>query len=84
MVGAVEKELSAYLGKMNDVQKKSLLAFIKTMFVSELKGTITVAQYNEELDRADAAIERGEYSTNEAVFSASKKMIDDHKKNKVG
>jgi len=82
MAGAVEKELNTYISQLNAVQKKSLLGFIKTIFPHK-QDEISIEQYNKELEEADAAIERGEFSTNEEVFAITSKMINGRKKNKV-
>jgi hypothetical protein len=77
MTGSVEKQLNSYIQQLNAVQKKSLLGFIKTIFpAKDEEETISIEQYNKELEEADAAIDRGEYYTNEEVFEISKKMID--------
>jgi hypothetical protein len=83
MTTAIEKELHSYIDKLNAVQKKSLLGFIKTIFANKEKETISIEEYNKELDEADAAIERGEYYSNEEVFEITKKMISDRKKSQV-
>ena len=78
----IEKELNNYIHQLSTDQKKSLLGFIKTMFKSrgEEVESITIEQYNRELDEASAAMDRGEFYTNEEVFSLSNKLIDARKK----
>ena len=72
----IERELNSYIHQLNIEQKKSLLGFIKTILTGkEEPESITLEQYNRELEEADAAIERGEYYTNEEVFEAAKKII---------
>ena len=80
MTGTIEKELLTYIERLNAAQKKSLLVFIKTIFTGKEEETVTIEQYNKELEDADAAIERGEYSTNEEVFDISKRLINARKK----
>ncbi len=71
----IESELNSYIHQLNTAQKKSLLGFIKTVLSPKEEETITIEQYNRELEEADAAIDRGEYYTNEEVFEAAKKII---------
>ena len=71
----IEKELNSYIHQLNVDQKRSLLGFIKTILSPKEEETVTIEQYNRELEEADAAIERGEYHTNESVFEAAKKII---------
>ncbi len=71
----IEKELNEYIHQLNVDQKKSLLGFIKTILSPKEEENITIEQYNRELEEADAAIERGEYYTNEEVFEAAKQII---------
>jgi hypothetical protein len=76
----LDRELNAYIKRLNEVQRKSLLEFIKTLFpFGENEESISMEQYNRELEEADAAIERGEYSTNEEVFEMTKKIISARK-----
>ncbi len=65
MTGSLEKELNTYIHQLNITQQKSLLGFIKTLFPSVDEDTITIEQYNKELEEVDAAIERGEFYTHE-------------------
>lgn len=80
MTGAVEKELNNYISQLNAAQKKSLLGFIKSIFPSKSEEAVTLESYNKELEEANAAIERGEFRTNEEVLGHAKKMIDARKK----
>ena len=78
MTGIIEKELRTYIELLNAAQKKTLLDFMKTIFpVSQ--ETISMEEYNKELEDADAAIERGEFYTNEQAFEISKKLISARK-----
>ena len=79
----IEKELNEYIHQLNVDQKKSLLGFIKTILSPKEEETITIEQYNKELDEASAAMDRGEFYSNEEVFSASKKLINARKKGKL-
>ena len=55
MTGTVDKELLIYI-EAEQGSKEVFMGFIKTMFArKEDEGTITIEQYNKELDEADAA-----------------------------
>jgi len=72
----IEKELNNYIHLLNTDQKKSLLGFIKTMFKSrEEAESITIEQYNRELEEADAEIDRGEFYTHEEAIEILKKRV---------
>ena len=79
----IERELNTYIHQLNVDQKKSLLGFIKTILSPKEEEAIWIAQYNKELEEASAAMDRGEFFSNEEVFDTSKKMINAHKKGKV-
>ncbi len=71
---ATEKELLQYVAQMDEQQKKSLLEMIK-VFVKPAKGfagTLTLAEYNQELDEAEAEFERGDYITHSQMLQQIK------------
>lgn len=71
---ATEKELLQYVAQMDEQQKKSLLEMIK-VFVKPadgFAGTITLAEYNHELDEAEAEFERGDYITHSEMLQQIK------------
>lgn len=80
MTGAVEKELYTYIERLNKAEKKSVLTFIKNVLSAKDEETITIEQYNKELDDADAEMDKGIFHTNEEVFARSKQIIDARKK----
>jgi len=66
----VDKELMQYFIRLNEPQKKSLLAMIKNFLTSpsnESPNRISIEQYNKELDEAEAEFEKGEYITHEQM-----------------
>ncbi len=73
----IERELNTYIHQLSTDQKKSLLGFIKTMFKNrgEEVESITIEQYNKELDEADAEIDRGEFYTHEEAIEILKKRV---------
>ncbi len=78
MTGIIETELRSYIELLNAAQKKTLLDFMKTIFPIK-QESISLEEYNKELEDADAAIERGEFYTNEQAFEISKKLISARK-----
>ena len=71
---AIEKELMQYVARMDDLQKKSLLDMIKVFIKPEYQdaGVVSVAEYNKELEEAEAEYERGEFITHEQLLQQVK------------
>ena len=71
---ATEKELLQYVAQMDEQQKKSLLEMIKVFVkpVDGFTGAITFAQYNQELDEAEAEFDRGDYITHSEMLQQIK------------
>jgi hypothetical protein len=71
---AIEKELMRYVARMDDSQKKSLLDMIKVFIKPESQdaGVVSVAEYNKELEEAEAEYERGEFITHEQLLQQVK------------
>jgi len=75
MAKALEQELLQYILQLDDAEKKSVLQMLKT-FVKGRKtkaSRISVGQYNQELQEAEAEYERGEYVTHEEFVKQIKK-----------
>ncbi len=83
MTGALEKELNNYIKMLNTDQKKSVLQYVKDLFVSEEEESITIEQYNKELDEANAEIDRGEFYTHEEAKKIFKNVIHGRKQGRV-
>ncbi|HRE50825.1 MAG TPA: hypothetical protein PK339_05370 [Flavitalea sp.] len=68
-ISATDKELLIYFSQLDEPQKKSLLKLIKTFLKpgNPLMESTTVKQYNQELDEALKRIEKGEFTTLEAL-----------------
>ncbi len=80
MTAGIDRKLYATIEQLSAAQKKSLLGFIKTIVPAiEEDVSFSVAQYNKDLDEADAAIERGEYVTNDEVFTTINNVISGRK-----
>lgn len=68
-VSSIDKELIRYFVQLSEPQKKSLIQMIKT-FTKPDKGqgdSITIKQYNKELDDAMIRINEGNFTTLEEL-----------------
>ncbi len=68
-ISTIDKELLKYVTQLNELQKKSLLELIRTFLQADKSGqeSISVEQYNQELDEAIQRVSRGEFTTLEAL-----------------
>ena len=66
----ISQEMLNYFLQLNDAEKKSVLELVKTFLMSRKNEFTpqTVEEYNEELERADAEIEAGEFIPHEEVM----------------
>ena len=73
-LSATEKELMQYVAQMDEQQKTSLLNMIQVFIKpsDNAPSTITIEEYNLELDEAEAEFERGEYITHEEMLQQIK------------
>ncbi|MDE3185661.1 MAG: hypothetical protein KGM16_19795 [Bacteroidota bacterium] len=64
-VSSIDKELIRYFIQLTEPQKKSLLQLIKTFIKSdkEPEQSISIEQYNKELDEAMIDINEGNFTT---------------------
>jgi hypothetical protein len=69
MVSILDKELIQYFTRLDEMQKKSLLAMIKSFLKqdSNVLDTTTIQQYNKELDEAMARMDNGHFTTLEEL-----------------
>ncbi len=65
MASVLDKELIQYFTRLNEPQKKSLLAMIKSFL--KQGNTTSIEQYNKELDEAMARMDNGQFTTLEAL-----------------
>jgi hypothetical protein len=75
MAKALEQELFQYILQLDEAEKKSVLQMLKT-FVKGRKTNathISIEEYNQELQEAEAEYERGEYTTHEEFVKRIKK-----------
>ena len=74
MAKALDQELFDYILRLDDAEKKSVLQMLKT-FVKGRKSkaaTITIEQYNKEIDEAVARVEAGDFYTHDEVVQMAK------------
>ena len=75
MANALEQELLQYILQLDDAEKKSELQMLKTFVKGrETKASrVSIEQYNQELQEAEAEYERGEYTSHEEFVKQIKK-----------
>lgn len=68
-ISTIDKELIKYFAQMDEPQKKALLEMIKTFLASghEVMESVSVEQYNRELDEAMERISKGQFTTLEEL-----------------
>ena len=68
-ISTTDKEFLGYFSQLDEPQKKSLLKLIKTFLKpgSPAMDKMTVKQYNLELDEAMKRVEKGKFTTLEAL-----------------
>jgi len=75
MANALEQELMQYIHQLDEAEKKSILQMLKT-FVNG-RGSkvdrISIEEYNQELQEAEAEFEKGEYAIHEEFVKQIKK-----------
>lgn len=75
MAKALDQEMQAYFTQLNEAEKKSVIQMLKTF----LKGKddkaerVSIDQYNNELNEAEADFEKGDYITHEELRKEIKK-----------
>jgi hypothetical protein len=67
MSKALEQELFQYILQLDEAEKKSVLQMLKTFVKGreEKASRISIEQYNQELQEAEAEYERGEYTSHD-------------------
>jgi predicted transcriptional regulator len=75
MASVLDKELNKYLKQLNEMEKKSVLLMLKSFLKgrNEESKSISIEDYNREIEEAMAEVERGEVSTHEQVVDMSKR-----------
>jgi len=75
MAKALDNEMYNYFTQLNDAEKKSVIQMLKTFIKGRLgnSGRISIEQYNQELQEAEAEYEKGEYTAHEEFAKQIKK-----------
>lgn len=71
-ISTIDKELLKYFTQLDEPQKKSLLALMKTFLKSETTGRVSIETYNRELDEAMEEIKNGEVYSHDEVVKMSR------------
>lgn len=74
MAKALDQELFDYILRLDEAEKKSVLQMLKT-FVKGRKSkadTITIEEYNKEIDEAVARVEAGDFYSHDEVLQMAK------------
>ena len=72
----LEKEWYSYFEQLNEAEKKSIIALIKTFLKrqnEETSGGITIEQYNEEIDESLQQAAAGNYITQDEMEKKASK-----------
>lgn len=75
MAKALDHEMYNYFTQLNDAEKKSVIQMLKTFIKGRKENSerISIEQYNQELQEAEAAYERGEFATHEEFVKQIRK-----------
>ena len=71
----IQQEMTQYFMLLNEAERRSVLLMIKTFLSGKQQSDnrISIEQYNQELDEAEAEFEKGEFFSHEEVVAMSKK-----------
>lgn len=72
----IQAEKAALVKQLEQIEDQELILAIKHMIaygLNHAEGRISIEQYNQELDEAEAAIDRGEFYTQDEVEKMAKK-----------
>lgn len=74
MANVLDKEMFSYFTLLNEAEKKSVVQMLKTFLKGrqEIRGRISIEQYNKEIDEVMEEIKKGEVYTHEEVVKMSK------------
>ena len=75
MTSVSEKEWNSYFTQLNDLEKKSVLAMLKTFLQrsAQNEGRISIDQYNQEIDEAVNQASEGNCITQEEMEKKASK-----------
>src|SRR5580658_679811 len=76
MAQTLDNEIQKYLPLLGNSEKKSLLSVIKSFLSlnNESEGTISIEEYNKELEDAEAEFERGDYISHKEMMGRMNTM----------
>lgn len=68
-ISAIDKEFLTYFARLDELQKKSLLELIRTFLKTRESSlsSVTLEQYNQELDEAMKRVSKGEFTSLEEL-----------------
>jgi predicted transcriptional regulator len=74
MADALDKEMYNCFTQLNEAEKKSVIQMLKTFLQGRKENdrSITMEQYNKELQEAEDEFERGEYITHDELLKQIK------------
>jgi hypothetical protein len=75
MAKVLDTEMQNYFTQLNDAEKKSVIQMLKTFLQSrkDKADRISVEQYNQELQEAEAEYQKGTYVTHDELLKQIKK-----------
>ncbi len=75
MATILDEKLQSYFVQLNEAEKKSVLLMLKTFLAGRSKTgeSISIEQYNKEIDEALAEAEAGNYITQEEMEKQASK-----------
>ena len=72
----IQEDIAALVKQLEQIEDQELILAIKHLIaygLNRAEGHISIEQYNRELDEAEAAIDRGEFYTQDKVEKMAKK-----------
>ena len=67
--------ISKIILSLNEQQKQALLSFLQSLQIELVAESISIEQYNKEIEEAEAEFERGEFVSHEAVKAMTTKWV---------
>ena len=67
--------ISKIILSLNQQQKQALLSFLQSLQIELVAESISIEQYNKEIEEAEAEFERGEFVSHEAVKGMTTKWV---------
>ena len=67
--------ISKIILSLNEQQKQALLSFLQSLQIELVAESISIEQYNKEIEEAETEFERGEFVSHEAVKGMTTKWV---------